>query len=194
MASLQSQPGLSMFRVGVALIVISSLQGLQWSGYQPSYRTQHQEVDRLCHQVLIPELLGPGAQGAAYGHILGVAMLVRECPGEVATAARQIVVTSKDRGHPCCQSRPFVIPALKNLYTTLYTNQYTFMLSLEVVDPGGSLSMLQLLCHGGETPVRESPGKRQIVVTDDNGASHLTVCALEAAAVWRNQPLWGAQF
>jgi hypothetical protein len=183
-----------MFRVGVVLIVISSLQGLQRGGYQPSYHT-HQEVDRLCHQVLVPELLGfRWAQGAAYGHILGVAMLVGECPGEVATAARRIVVTSKDRGHPCCQSRPFVIPALKNLYTTLHTNQCTLMLSLEVVDPGGSLSMLRLLCHGGETPVRESPGERQIVVTDDNGASHLAVCALEAAAVWRNQPLCGAQF
>jgi hypothetical protein len=32
-------------------------------------------------------------------------------------------------------------------------NQYTFVLSLEVVGPRGSLSMLLMLCHRGEMPV-----------------------------------------
>jgi hypothetical protein len=35
------------------------------------------------------------------------------------------------------------------------------MLSFEVMGPGGSLSMLLLLCHTGKMPVGECPGGRQ---------------------------------
>jgi hypothetical protein len=30
-------------------------------------------------------------------------MLIGECPGVMAMAARQFVITSEDRGHPYCQ-------------------------------------------------------------------------------------------
>jgi hypothetical protein len=53
-----------------------------------------------------------------------------EEPGTVATAARRIVATSEGEGRPSCQSRP----------ERLAYHQYPFMLPLEVVDPGGSLS------------------------------------------------------
>jgi hypothetical protein len=39
------------------------------------------------------------------------------------------------------------------------------MLPLQVVGLGGSLSMLLLLHHTGEVPVRECHGRRQIVTT-----------------------------
>jgi hypothetical protein len=53
-----------------------------------------------------------------------------EDPGTVATAARRIVATSEGRGRPSRQSRP----------ERLAYNQYSFMLPLEVMGPGGSLS------------------------------------------------------
>jgi hypothetical protein len=53
-----------------------------------------------------------------------------EEPGTVATAARRIVATSEGGGHPSRQSRQ----------ERLAYNQYSFMLPLEVVGPGGSLS------------------------------------------------------
>jgi hypothetical protein len=54
-----------------------------------------------------------------------------EEPGTVATAARRIIATSEGGGRPSCQSRP----------ERLAFYQCPFMLPLEVVGPGGSLSM-----------------------------------------------------
>jgi hypothetical protein len=53
-----------------------------------------------------------------------------EEPGTVATAARRIVATSEGGGRPSRQSRP----------ERLAFYQCPFMLPLEVVGPGGSLS------------------------------------------------------
>jgi hypothetical protein len=53
-----------------------------------------------------------------------------EEPGTVATAARRLVATSEGGGHPSRQSRP----------ERLAFYQCPFMLPLEVVGPGGSLS------------------------------------------------------
>ncbi len=50
----------------------------------------------------------------------------------VGTAARRIVATSEGGGCPSRQSRP----------ERLAYNQYSFMLPMEVVGPGGSLSMV----------------------------------------------------
>jgi hypothetical protein len=56
--------------------------------------------------------------------------------------------------------------------------QYTFMLSLEVVDPGGGLSMLLLPRLKWQDASGESPGRRQ---PDDGNASS------SAADGWRRQ-------
>ncbi len=74
----------------------------------------------------------------------------------------------------------------------LKQNQYTFMLFLDVVGPGGGLSIFLLLCHSAEMPIAERPGRRQcqqrqIVVSDDGGAHLSTVhaSAVLALAAWR---------
>ncbi len=68
---------------------------------------QHQQEDRPRHQVFTPGLLGcRKAQGAAYSCILVACILVRECPGVMATLARQSVASSKDKGHPYHQFFP----------------------------------------------------------------------------------------
>jgi hypothetical protein len=63
-------------------------------------------------------------------------------PGTVVTAARQIVATSEGGGRLCRQSRPLRWWLFLSNYTTqtVRFNQYTFMLSLDVVGPGDSLS------------------------------------------------------
>ncbi len=50
---------------------------------------------------------------------------------------------------------------LCSLITVRYFIQYTFMLPLKVVDPGGSLSTLPLPCLIGEMTVGECPGRQQ---------------------------------
>jgi hypothetical protein len=78
-----------------------------------------------------------------------------ESPGTVATVARRIVAISEGGGHPFCQSG-HVTAAFPCRYIIVhYILQYTFMLPLEVVDPGSSLSMLLLPPLNGETPVGE---------------------------------------
>ncbi len=67
-----------------------------------------------------------------------------------------------DGGHPCCQFSPPDGSFLKaNLLTISHIRQFTFILPLEVVGPGGNLSMLLLLCHHSVIPVVECPGRRQ---------------------------------
>jgi hypothetical protein len=98
-----------------------------------------------CHQVFALGLLGcRRAQGADYGLILAVTTPVGECPGMMAMAARRIVPTFADGGHPCRQLRLCRTSAFNKPFTQYSTKsvQYTFMLSLEVTGPGGSLSML----------------------------------------------------
>ncbi len=63
-----------------------------------------------------------------------------EEPGTVATAARRIVATSAGGDRPCRQS----CPERRRLSLLLHNNsllkQFSFMLPLEVMGPGGSLS------------------------------------------------------
>jgi hypothetical protein len=61
-------------------------------------------------------------------------ILARWRHGEVNKAT-----TSDKGGHPCHQSRHKVVVFLF-LFILLYSFQYTFILSLEVMGPGGSLS------------------------------------------------------
>ncbi len=70
-------------------------------------------------------------------------------------AARLTIATSEDRGCPCRQSHHMTVPSYcKSNYTTeSHILHYTVMLPLEVVGPGGSLSMLLLLCHTGKTSI-----------------------------------------
>jgi hypothetical protein len=61
----------------------------------------------------------------------------------VALAARRKVATSEGGGRPSRQSRP----------ERLAYHQYPFMLPLEVVGPGGSLSTVLIASPIGEMPV-----------------------------------------
>jgi hypothetical protein len=65
----------------------------------------------------------------------------------MVAAARQIVATSENRGRPYRQSHPMTVAPYSSNTTGSHITQYTFMLSLEVMGPGGSLSMLLLLRH-----------------------------------------------
>jgi hypothetical protein len=68
------------------------------------------------------------------------------------------VVTPEDGGRSCRKSHPMTVAFLSPCITVFYILQYTFMLSLEVMGSGGSLSMLLLLCHTG---AGECPGRQQ---------------------------------
>jgi hypothetical protein len=144
-----------MPRAGVIPIIVSSSAvepaTIQGSGHHIIHSIRRGVALRsLCRRVLILGLLGcRWAQRAAYGCILVATMLTRKCPGMVAMAVRQIFVISEDGGRPYCQSRPCMTSTLKTFTRYFKQNQYTDMLSLQVVGPGGSLSMLLLLRHSG---------------------------------------------
>jgi hypothetical protein len=78
----------------------------------------------------------------------------------VVMAARCIVATSDNRGCPCHQSCPMVVAFLCYYITFFSIIQSTFLLSLKVTGPGGSLSILLPLRHTGETPIGLCPGRR----------------------------------
>ncbi len=61
-----------------------------------------------------------------------------ESPGKLAMVVRRKAATSKDWGHPCHQSRLMAFGLF--VYILCYSLQYTFILPLEVVCPGRSLS------------------------------------------------------
>jgi hypothetical protein len=82
----------------------------------------------------------------------------------VATATRPIVATSEEGGCPCSQSRQYAPVFL--LYRFCINSQsatisITFMLSLEVVGQGGSVSTLLMPCLICRMPVGEGLGRRQ---------------------------------
>ena len=75
----------------------------------------------------------------------------------MATAARRTVATSEGGGRPSRQSRPERRWLFKGDYTTqtVRYSQYPFMLPLEVVRPGGSLSTALIA-----TPYRRDASRR----------------------------------
>jgi hypothetical protein len=82
--------------------------------------------------------------------------------------------------------------------TVHYILQYRFMLPLEVVDPGGSLSMLLVQCLTDKTQIQvgilaggNSEGGRKFQL-DDGGTRHLPVEAAGAAAAWQLRSLCSA--
>jgi hypothetical protein len=106
------------------------------------HRPQHQERGSSSPSRIRPGSLGGrSAQGVDYGCILVAATPVGECPGMRAIAARRIVTTSDGGGHHGANLaiwRGFSY----SLYSSLIFPAHTFMLPLEVMGPGGSLSTL----------------------------------------------------
>jgi hypothetical protein len=114
-------------------------------------------------QVFAPGPLGGrSAWGAAYGRILVAATPVGECPGKTVIAARRIVATSDGGGHHYASltiRRGFSYSPYSSLpYSILPA--HTFMLPLEVMGPGGSLSTSLETTLSGEMPVGECPGRQ----------------------------------
>jgi hypothetical protein len=68
-------------------------------------------------------------------------MPVGECPGVVVTAERRIVAKSDGGGRQRRQPRHMAWCFLFSVFFSSPSPANTFMLPLEVVDPGGSLSM-----------------------------------------------------
>jgi hypothetical protein len=123
-------------------------------------RSQHQEGGCLSLQVFAPGPLGGrSTQGADYGRILVAATPVGECPGMMVTAARRVVATS-DGGGRHGASLAIRRGFSYSPYSSLIFLAHTFMLPLEVMGLGGSLSTSLAATLNGETPVGECPGRR----------------------------------
>jgi hypothetical protein len=73
--------------------------------------------------------------------------------------------------------------ALRSSYGVVQT---TFMLSLEVMGPGDSLSMLLMRCHNSGMPVGECPGgwqrQRKQPVRRDNGSACLSAVGVVSSS------------
>ncbi len=124
------------------------------------YRPQHQERGSSSPSSTRPGPLGGrSAQGADYGHILVAATPVGECPGTMVIAARCIVKTSDKGG---CHGASLAIRHgfSYSTYSSLISSAHMFMLPLEAMGPGGSLSTSLATTFNGETPVVECPGRR----------------------------------